>query len=289
MLNNREWATLGWLLVAFAGVLCMRTVRPQLGAVLKMLLHPKLLFPILTVVGWLSAVVWGAFRVGLWTPALLGDTVVAGAWSVYLIFAFERAVKEERFTRKVVLSTLRVTVFIEDFVNLRTFPLWIEVVAQPLLLVVLLVGMVAERNPEHEPVKRFTDGVLSVVGLTALAAVGVRLATEWRDIGGDEARAFALPVWMVAASVPALYLVWLYAAYDGVFTWIDFIPDSDERPPWRVRFRGKLAVMLAFRGSIRSAGAFPKYGGRRVREAASLREAVRIARSIRDERLGSVG
>lgn len=195
MLNTRELATLIWLVVAVAAALIfVPTVRRPAKDIGRLLLGWKLLVPITVVVGWVIALVVLAERIGAWTNHLVGDTVVTTFSLLALVFSFDRAVKEPRFMRRVVRDVLGLTVFLEVFLNLRTFNLAIELLAQPALFVLVATGAVAETQDEYRPVKRFIDGVLGVVGITVGIAVAWNLVTSWRDIGADDARAFGLPV-----------------------------------------------------------------------------------------------
>lgn len=86
-------------------------------------------------------------------------------------------------------------------------------------------------------------------------------------------------------SLPVVYLVWLFAAYDSAFMHVAFVPDAEVPPTWRVRVRCRVALLIAFRASVRDAGSFPGYAARGLRAASSLKEAVAVARAVRQERL----
>ncbi|HZK48591.1 MAG TPA: hypothetical protein VFD74_03195, partial [Thermoleophilia bacterium] len=84
----------------------------------------------------LCALILVAERVGLWEPALLGETLIwfflAGA---VLFFRVMDAAKDTHFFRRRALETVGAGAFVEFFVNLKTMPLPWELVLQPAMVI----------------------------------------------------------------------------------------------------------------------------------------------------------
>src|SRR5687767_1272677 len=111
-MNNRELAT-----VILAGLVILLIViypktRSSLPQLVRLLLSPKIVGPLLIYALGMTGLVWLAWRVGLWVPDLLTDTVfwffLTGlAW----FFNINKAGQEEHFIRDRVIKTVGVAAF----------------------------------------------------------------------------------------------------------------------------------------------------------------------------------
>jgi hypothetical protein len=85
MLNNREWAILIWSVGIFLVLMARREIRSSVGQLLRTLLSPPLLIPLLVMIGYVLGEVWLGYKAGLWRSDLIKDTIV---WFVISALAF---------------------------------------------------------------------------------------------------------------------------------------------------------------------------------------------------------
>jgi hypothetical protein len=141
-LNNRELAALIGLGVLAAFVLWQPSpgkVIKSFGAVVATLATPKLLVPLVTYAGWLVGGIWVADRVGLWDSGLLESTLL---WAIFsgigLYFSFTKALQQEAFFKSSLRATVGVSAFVELLVSFKSFPLVVELVAQPVVTLLVI-------------------------------------------------------------------------------------------------------------------------------------------------------
>src|SRR5215208_4695257 len=119
MVNNREWAILIWGVVIFSILMTRREIRSSVGQLLRIVLSPPLLIPLLLMVGYVVGEVWLGNKAHLWRSDLIKDTVV---WFVIsalaLFFGYDQASKQPHFFRRRLLAAISISVFLEFFVNL---------------------------------------------------------------------------------------------------------------------------------------------------------------------------
>ena len=97
-----------WLVVLMRYVMSQpgrSRVARSAGAVLRMLATPKLAVPAGMYLFWLAAVVWGAYRIGVWDSSLVKPTVL---WVVFvslpMYFGVTKALQQEDYFRKTLIA-----------------------------------------------------------------------------------------------------------------------------------------------------------------------------------------
>ena len=119
MLNNREWATLIWSVGIFLVLMVRSEIRSGVAQLLRILLSPALLIPILLMVGYVVGEIWLGYKARLWRTDLIKDTLV---WFVIsalaFFFGYDQASKQPHFFRRRLLAAINIPVFIEFFANL---------------------------------------------------------------------------------------------------------------------------------------------------------------------------
>lgn len=235
-LNNREIAALVWLSVAAVGVLCIRSVRPSLLALLTGLLKPVFLIPLLAMTAWISLELNIASRLGLWGWHLLPDTAVWAAGTAVVLFFRMNEAKGPAFFGGILKGLIAVGVFTEFFINLFVLSLFWELVLQPAITLILLLAAVSALKPEHLQVKKVLDGIVALIGFAFLAYVLRQTLLHWRDLSGHELlQRFLLPIWLTVGLFPFLYLLHLYIAYDSALRAVNWAT-SDRRVRWKARY-----------------------------------------------------
>ena len=278
-LNNREAAAAIWLLVGLTFVIYKGAIREALIDVLRVALHPKLVTPLAGSVLYIGLLCFVASRLNLWHSGLTKDTVIWFIVSGFVLFiGVAGASKQRGFFRSVVRRAITATVALEFFLNLFVFAFIIELLVQPIIALLAVMSFVAGMEERHRPVRRLVDGTLSVIGLTLILYVGVRLSGEWRQIDVTEsALALALPVWLTVAVVPFVFILSLYSTYELAFVRID-IAASNKRT-WRM----KLALLRSFHFRTVQLERFSYPWLSRLARASSYGEARRIIVGYREE------
>jgi hypothetical protein len=175
VLTNRELAAL-IILVILIGFVLTRPGRDgvleSVRGVLMSLTEPSILVPLLLYIGWIFASVAGASRFGLWDLGLLKTTIL---WllvsGLALVMGLNDAIREPGFFRRALIKTLGVVAVVEFIAALKSFPLWLEIPGQVLAVMFAMVGVVAERDPQHTPVRKLANGYLVLFGVSAVILV----------------------------------------------------------------------------------------------------------------------
>jgi len=158
-------------------------------------------------------------------------------------------------------------------VNLAAFPLWVELMLLPTLVLLGALSAVSGLKPETAVVKRMTDALVGVIGVVVLVGTAAYLMGRWPSLDPvDVARLLALPVWLTFATLPFIFVFSLYANYETAFMRIDRAAGKDPRARWRA----KTALVASFRLRNRELHRFAGMGPSDLAGARSWGDARRI-------------
>ena len=252
-MNNREKATLIWFGIALAvALLSMPDVRGLLWESVKLFVKPVILGPVAALAGWTIGLVALMHTVGLWEPDVRNDTVT---WfltvGIALFFSLTK-VEEGGFFRKTARRAVAAAVFVEAFVNLAQFGLIVELLFLPFVTSLVLLDTVAAMEGEGGAVHRVLNRLLAVVGLCFIGYSAVRLVADFD--AGRTVRALALPVWLALGTMPFIYVIGLWSAYQQAFRRIDIHTDDSAQ-----RRRAKRALVRAAHVRATEVGGFTRH------------------------------
>jgi len=218
-LDNREIASLIWVSVFVAWALSKPGVRSSLGPIGASLRTLAISLPIVLLLFYVSLVVAGLQRVGLWSVADVKDTVL---WTLgfALIGLFEtpQIASNPGRLKAVISEVFGLAVLVEFVLNAYVMRLWVEMIFVPAVALVVLAGVVASSKKDLVPVGKFLGDVQAVLGFLVLGFVIREAVADYQGFWSVETlRKLALPAVLSLSFVPFLYAMALFIAYDSLF------------------------------------------------------------------------
>ena len=258
LFNTRELATIVWAAVALCGALLIPGVRKTAPRLLRSALAGKLVVAVVLLGVYTFAVAYGLYRIGLWTPDLLKDTVfwfLGGA--VVMLFGVLEAGPDQHYFRKLLRNSVGLVIVLQFLTNTYTFALWVELIAIPVLTFVVTLQAVAERSPESAVVGRILSWVTMAYGFTAVGISLLMVAKEPSEFFTlPNARSFALPILLTVSLLPFIHLFGLYAEYETNFTRLQWLV-----PDVRLRRHAKLRILRKFHLNLWALKRWARTGG----------------------------
>lgn len=170
-LNNREIAMLVWTGIVLVLMLRNRDLRQSLGNLVRTVLQPVILLPVLAFAGYVAGWLWLGAHVEAWNWRLVNETVWWFlATGFVLLFGAMRVAEEDDFFIRTAKRALTITIFAEFFVNLVVMPFWAEFLLVPILTFVVLAQILVEREEEMVAAKKLADNLSATdwVGLVCI-------------------------------------------------------------------------------------------------------------------------
>jgi len=282
VLNNREWATLIWAAGIFLPLIVRKEIHSSVRGILRTLLNPQLLTPLLVMVGYVVGEVWLGYKAQFWRSDLVKDTIV---WFIVsalaLFFGSSQASEQSHFFRRRLVAAVSIPVFIEFFANLFVLNLIAELALQPFLILLALFIAAAESDERLRGWRTPLNVLLALIGVSLLIYSVRQLVIVWSAVDKPAtALQFALPIWSTIGLLPYVYVLSLYSNYQRAFHAID--GHADDR---RARRRAKLALVTKTHFRARDSYAF---GGwpwlERIVSARRFRDARRVVADFQKSR-----
>lgn len=273
MLNNRELASV-ILVGGFVLVMCVkRDVRSSVVQVLRAAFAPRLLILWLLYSAAITGVVVGEAKIGLRYPGSVKDAVV---WAVIaglpLLGRFDAVSKNPELLGRMLRQAVGLTAFVEGFVNLYVFPLWVEVPGQALVALVAMLSVVAGREEANRSAKRLLDGVLVAIGLAAVTWSVWQFASSWSELDlRATGLSFVQPVVLTLAVLALTYVTSLVSAYQLAFIRLQYPLGAPD-----VRWRHRIALLVGLHVHVVKVSDFAGALSVHMRQTTSLRDALAI-------------
>jgi hypothetical protein len=232
VLNSREKAALLWMLalVAYAAVRGGQTVASSFVDVARALLQAKLMLVCGSAALYCAGVVLLAAWVGLWHTTASKETAywfVTGGLVLVGRAVTHAKPSDPGFYRSLLRQAVRFTILIEFLVNVYVFPLVIELILVPIILLFVGLQVVAAYDPDHAPVRKAVDGVLATIGFILLGyAVVVAILDPSGLLTREKAETLFVAPALTFAFVP---LLWTWA-------WVSRREQENLRRRFRARY-----------------------------------------------------
>jgi hypothetical protein len=186
----------------------------------------KLLIIWLSYAALIAGTTYGLHQIGLRYDDSTKDAVV---WSVIaglpLLFRFDAVHKEPSLMRDTLVGLVRTTALVEFFVNLYVFPLWVELLLQPLVALIAVTATMAGADEETQPAKKLLHGISAVGGLVILFVVARHLLQHHEEIEAwPTLLSFTQPVILSVVVLCFTYAVALVSSYELAFFRIGWSP-----------------------------------------------------------------
>lgn len=281
MLNNRELASV--ILIALLILLALalpkwrRKLLPSLSAVARSFFKWPILRIFCLFLAWVTLWVWLAWLVGVWDPELLKDTVITLFGVGFpLLFSSIRAKSGVEIIRHIRRETLTLSALFLFYLNLESLPLWGELIAQPLIVLLTMMTALAQRDEKGRRIVGCFSIPLLLIGIALIVWTTAQTVVKWDKLDWSELLAqLGLSVWLPITMFPFLYVVAFYAATEVILKRL--LWTNKEMP-----LRARLGVLAGLHGSVRWA---KQLTGRyhHVAQAKSFRGALSEMREFRED------
>lgn len=288
-LTNRELATV-ILFGLFVGVFSIvPNLRRQVGAsvidVLKSFFVWKIQTPLFIYFAYAAGLIYIAWRLNLWEPWQLKDTLIVVVFvGLPLLFGASSVKEGKKLVGNVVRDAVGVSALVVFYVGFGSLALWGELILQPIVVLLSLLAVVAQHNPEHRPAGKLVNGLLGLIALWLFVHTTKTIISNW-DGGAwsDAAKSLVLSVWLPFALIPFVYAFAFIMHAETILTMLPFFNER-KKPKLRVRLAGvwglRFSTRLASEFGGRWRGELARSGG--LRNARGVMRDFRAAAKKRD-------
>ncbi|MEV7527670.1 hypothetical protein [Agrococcus sediminis] len=254
-MNERELASLIWLVAVVATAVLNPKVRPALLESTKQFLQALASRPIPLLLGayivWCAGWVAVAAALGLWNWSLALETaLIFMSVCLPLITSATKSRSGPELLRHVARQTIAISALVAVYVNLFPLPLWAELLLLPIVVGLSFKAEQGRRGRAAAASARRAQLWLSLMGLGLLTWTALQFVALAEELdSANLLRQLLLSIWLPAIALPFLYPL---AFFSTVETHLKRLVYSNPGMP----HRAQLAFVLGLHGSLRLAAKF---------------------------------
>ena len=249
ILSTREWATLIWGCIFMLYVLCHREIRKSLWNVIVIFFDKKLriLWEIILLYVLTITIVFCYLPIG--ENIYIKDIII---WFLFsrLIYCMNAVSSEadETYIKKILKDNLKFTMILEFFMSTFTFNIWIELAIIPVITIITVMNVIAERKEEYKSVHKLLDSVLAIAGFWIFYETIKLGINEYKQLNIiNTLVSFMIPIVYLILIIPLEYILELYSKYEVLFLRMTFKEEKDKR----IRLHHRTAIFRECNFSVR--------------------------------------
>ena len=197
----------------------------------------------------------------IWENIYIKDIII---WFLFsgLIYCMNAVSSEadETYIKKMLKDNLKFTMILEFFMSTFTFNIWIELAIIPVITIITVMNVIAERKEEYKNVHKLLDSVLAIAGFWIFYETIKIRTNEYRQLNIiNTLVSFIIPIVYLILIIPLEYALELYSKYELLFLRMTFKEEKDKK----TKIRHRVAVICSCRISVRRVLLFQReYMGR---------------------------
>lgn len=249
ILSTRELATLIWGCIFMLYVLCHREIRKSLWNVIVIFLDKKLRILWEIILLYVLTITMVFCYLPIWENIYIKDIII---WFLFsgLIYCMNAVSSEadETYIKKILKDNLKFTMILEFFMSTFTFNIWIELAIIPVITIITVMNVIAERKEEYKSVHKLLDSVLAIAGFWIFyetIKIGINEYKQLNII--NTLLSFMIPIVYLILIIPLEYLLELYSKYEVLFLRMTFKEEKDKR----IRLHHRIAILYECNFSVR--------------------------------------
>lgn len=249
ILSTREWATLIWGCIFMLYVLCHREIRKSLWNVIVIFFDKKLRILWEIILLYVLTITIVFCYLPIWENIYIKDIII---WFLFsgLIYCMNAVSSEadETYIKKILKDNLKFTMILEFFMSTFTFNIWIELAIIPVITIITVMNVIAEKKEEYKSVHKLLDSILAIAGFWIFyetIKIGINEYKQLNII--NTLVSFMIPIVYLILIIPLEYLLELYSKYEVLFLRMTFKEEKDKR----IRLHHRTAIFRECNFSVR--------------------------------------
>ena len=228
--NNREIAIIVWLTLIIILFSFKNGVLKSYFELLKAFFQDKIISSVLISVIYVELIILFLALFDFWKPDFLKETIFWFLGSAFLLMLNSRkALENKSYFKNIFRDSFKLIILLEFITNFYSFNLFWELIIIPLISFIVILDIVAGYKNEHRAVKKLTQSILSIIGITLfIFAIKEIFIRSGEFINVDTAKIFLLSIILTILYLPFLYLFVLYMRYENLYLRIGFRFDKND-------------------------------------------------------------
>lgn len=173
---------------------------------------------------YMAVVVYFLSQMDLWNTSQIKNTVFwCASVGFVTLYKIESIKKDRSFFKHAVMGNFRLLAVLQFVIGVYTFPIFIELLLMPFLVLVTAMLAIAESDKKYYQVKVLLEYLLFIFGVTLIGYTLYMLMTNFGEFGNEKtAYDFFVPSLLTIFYLPFVFFMLIYSSYEQVFVRLQF-------------------------------------------------------------------
>lgn len=217
--NNREIVLIIYLLIFISWTLTQKKIRESIFNVLKVLTGRLIFLSIITLLLYISLIIYGLYFLKFWDFSMLKDSIY---WTFgvgfILMMNSNKVLQEDHYFKKILWDNFKLVLILEFVVGLYVFGLIAEFILMPFVIFFSLMLAYTEVYKEYFKVKNLLQIVFGIIGTGYLIYSAYMIYKDFNEFASyNTLKSFLFPILMTFLFLPFAYFYALYIHYESLF------------------------------------------------------------------------
>ena len=259
--TTREIASGLWLFIFFIYLIIRlikdKNIRKSFVNLVKIIFSRFILVRFAFIVIYSCIIIHIITKMSIWKWIYLKDVIL---WillvGVPICYNAMSCKAEDHYFKKMLLNNFGFIVIYQFFINTFTYPLWIEILIQPVMLSLMVLQIISDKDDKTKILSKILDYIFLVFAIFNFSTtLNIAIDTFIQYDSLDILISFMVPIIFSILFIPVAYLFGLYSKYEQLFVRMKFY-HSDK---WCTRFFSKCKTIFICKLSISNVINFDKY------------------------------
>ena len=242
LFSTREIAVGTYFIIISAFLIFNKKTQKSVKNVVVTALNKQLVRPFIFLMVYASALVYLSTFLSFWDWKYLKDIIIWVLFSGVPICYSAVNTKESDYFKNILIDNFKFTALVEFITGTFTFPLYIEFLLLPCMVVLYIFQAYTEGKEQYKNANIFFNFIIACAGITIIYFTIKEALSSYDKVGSiDLIVSFIIPIVFSIAYLPVAYLFAIYAKYQILFMRVVFRTEKNKKT---IRHRKK-AIFLS--------------------------------------------
>lgn len=221
MFNDMEITNLFYIVLVFILIIAYRKTRLALIPLIKVLLEPKILIPLVTLISYVAFWVKLISKYGFWDISMTYSTFAWFFGTVMSLFLNLNKIKSINFFTKMILDLLKLSFgigIVFFIIEKNVFPFWFYISYIPAITLVVMIDVVAKSDKKFALVSKYITKFQAFIGYSLLfSALYALLQNPKNFFTLQNLYEYLNPVFLTFVVIPYFYIMALLIQYEQIY------------------------------------------------------------------------
>lgn len=243
ILNNRETAIAIYAIIALSSAIFISKIRNSIFSLFRSFFQLKILATNILAILYSSLGILILHFLNLWTFEQIKEALL---WILFPLIKtminISEVRKNKNYFQEAIYENFKITIFLEFIINFYSFSLLIEMIINPIILILAIIFTTSTLNKKYALLTKVSKFIISFITILIITITITQITKHFHEFATIKTlREFITAPFLAIWILPFIYLMSVYMQYESAFILLQF-----DLPDLKLRKNAKWQTLLKF-------------------------------------------